>query len=108
MVAAFALRAAAQTESRLIASAPDVAFRSTSTMTGSGSSLSAMPVLNADGMASYEGAEASAPANAPSGPRRIGPVTPEGDPTPLGNAALPLVVMAVLYVLFRRPVARRF
>ena len=71
---------------------PNVQFQSTSTLQGSGSTYSANPSLNADGMAVYN---ASDVAQAPSGPRRIGPThAEEGDnPNPVGDAVLPLMLM---------------
>lgn len=73
-------------------------FQSTSTLQGSGSSYSANPSLNADGTA-YNPAESStpaqSPAQAPSGPRRINPIAA---PTPLGDAVLPLMLMALAYL----------
>ena len=79
-------------------------FQSTSTLQGSGSVYSANPSLNADGTA-YNPAEAStqaqSPAQAPSGPRRVGPVKTEGDPTPLDDAVLPLMLMALAYLGMR-------
>lgn len=85
--------------------APSATFQSTSTLTGSGSALSATPMLNADGTVS-----------APSGPRRAkmdDPVTPpppdteedekEGDDgnTPIGDAVLPLMLCACAFLIYR-------
>ena len=71
------------------------AFQSTSTMTPSGSAYSSTPTLNIDGTASYD--EASAPAKAP-GKRKIGPgaseTVDEKDKVPVGDAVLPLMLMA--------------
>ena len=71
------------------------AFQSTSTMTPSGSAYSSNPTLNVDGTAAYD--EASAPANAP-GRRKIGPspsgTVDETDKVPVGDAVLPLMLMA--------------
>lgn len=82
--------------------APSVTFQSTSTMTGSGSTYSATPALNADGTASYNGAS-----SASSGPRRAkmdgtgSPSTPgQGDANnqfPLGDAFVPLALMALAF-----------
>ena len=79
------------------AAAPAAAFQSTSTLAGSGSAYSAMPMLGSDGTATYDGAEAP---GAPSGPRRVGPPTPEDDPTPVGDAALPLMLLALAYLIW--------
>jgi len=70
-------------------------FRSTSTMPSFGSAYSAVPHWNSDGTA-YDAASGNY-AQASSGPRRISPVTPEGDPTPVGDAMLPLLMMALVY-----------
>ena len=89
-----------------ISSSPDIAFRSTSTMVGSGSAYCSSPMLNENGTATYSGESSSS--SAPSGPKKI--VTPgnEGTQQPIGDALLPMMLMALLYVLFRRPFARRF
>jgi len=87
---------------------PQAQFQSTSTLQGSGSTYSATPALNADGMAVYNASEA-AQTQAPSGPRRVGPTTPKGDPTPLGDAVLPLMLMALAFggvIYLRRRKAR--
>lgn len=87
--------------------APTTVFQSTSTLTGSGSALSATPMLNADGTV-------SAPARIPGGPRRIDangngvdddeegldpPDDKEEDenPNPLGDAVLPLLLMSLTF-----------
>ena len=91
------------------AEAPSAVFRSTGTLAGSGSAYSANPVLGEDGTATLGGAS-SAPAKAPGGPRRI--VNPDGDDeddtengTPIGDALLPLLLLACAYLctrVFRR------
>ena len=69
-------------------------FKSTSTMSGSGSNLpiaarnSAMPDSNEQ-------------AQAPSGPRKVGPPTPGGDPTPVGDGVWALLLMAAGYLIYR-------
>ena len=70
------------------------AFQSTSTLQGSGSPYASSPVeLNEEGRATYE--EPTEPTNTIVRViRRIGVVTPEGDPTPVGDAVLPLMLMA--------------
>ena len=79
-----------------------IAFRSTSMMAGSGSAYSSSPMLTENGLATYSGA--------PSGPRREGAGTP-GTPTtpgagekenqfPLGDALLPMMLMAILFAAF--------
>jgi len=91
---------------------PAASFRSTSVMTTSGSMYSANPSLNADGTAVYKCASYS-PAQAPSGPRRvIG--NPDGDDeddtengSPLGDALLPLMLLACAYLIIRMARRRR-
>ena len=79
-------------------SSPVIAFRSTSTMVGSGSAYSSSPMLTTNGMATYSG-ESSSP-QAPNGPRRI--ITPgnNGQQQPLGDALLPMMLMAILFAAF--------
>lgn len=73
-----------------------VAFQSTSTMKGSGSAYSATPALSADGSAEKPGEEE--PAKMPSRPRRIDVYTPTTDPNaPIGDAVLPLMLMAMAF-----------
>lgn len=82
--------------------APEVSFQSTSSLAGSGSTLSSTPMLNEDGTATYEGETSS---GAPRGPHRIAPPKPSGDPTPLGDVLIPLLLMAMAYatsILLRR------
>lgn len=76
------------------ASAPSAAFQSTSSMSGSGSTYSANPELNADGTAAYEGANYS-PAKAPGGPLRD--ISNPTKPTPIGDAVLPLLLMSLAF-----------
>ncbi|MBQ7631707.1 MAG: hypothetical protein IJS82_02985 [Paludibacteraceae bacterium] len=75
---------------------PAVEFQSTSTLSASGSPLSSTPALNADGTVSSPTASYT-PAAQPTGPRKISPTTPEGDPTPVGDALWPLMLMALAY-----------
>ena len=78
---------------------PDTQFQSTSGMTPSGSAYSSEPMLGADGTATYS--SATAPAQPPvSGARKVGPPTPEGDPTPIGDGAWALVLIAGLYAAY--------
>lgn len=78
-------------------------FQSTSTLPQTGSSYASQPMLSADGTAQYaEGAYPSV--NAPSGPLRVRPANPDGPPTPVGDALLPLLLMAIGYaaLLYRK------
>lgn len=70
------------------------AFQSTSTLQGSGSPYASSPApLNNEGRATYE--ETTEPTNTIVRViRRIGVVTPEGNPTPAGDAVLPMMLMA--------------
>lgn len=84
------------------ASAPSAAFQSTSSMSGSGSTYSANPELNADGTATLEGASYS-----PAKPKKPGTIhkAPPINPDPLGDALLPLLLMSLafgMFVYFRR------
>ena len=98
-----ALPAMAQTFGAKQAEQPNAVFQSTSTMTGSGSTYSANPTLNTDGTASYNGGAA-----APSGPHRAKKEDPDPfgggtvaddpkDTSPLGDALLPLLLMALAF-----------
>ena len=79
---------------------PSATFQSTSTLTGSGSALSATPMLGADGTATLDGA-VSTPAQAPSGPRRT-ITNPDDDvENPIGDAVLPLLLLALAYLSTR-------
>ena len=106
MVAALALSTMAQNFGKQ--DQPNVQFQSTSTLQGSGSTYSATPALNADGTA-YNPAASASPAQAPSGPHRVAPATPDGAPTPVGDAVLPLMLMALAFggvIYLRRRKAR--
>lgn len=105
-VALMALPALAQTFGTQQAEQPNAVFQSTSTMMGSGSTYSANPTLNSDGTASYNGAAASGPRKAKKDVDFEGekPNSPQ-DPSPLGDAVLPLLLMSLafgMFVYFRR------
>lgn len=76
------------------ASAPSAAFQSTSSMSGSGSTYSANPELNADGTATLEGASYS-----PAKPKKPGTIhkAPPINPDPIGDALLPLLLMSLTF-----------
>ena len=80
------------------APAPAATFRSTSTLQQSGSAYASSPMLGSDGTAAYGGYSTQVKAPG-SGMRRVAPPTPSGDPTPLGDALIPMLVMAIIYVL---------
>lgn len=98
MLAVFALPAKAQFNQYHGAVAPQASFQSTSTMVGTGSSYSSYPMLNDDGTATYNGASYS-PAEAPSGPKKVGGHAQEG--MPIGDAVLPLTLFAGAYLIMR-------
>ena len=102
LAAVLALPAMAQ---QLGAKEPDTQFQSTSGLTPSGSAYSSEPMLGADGTATYD---AAAPAQAPSsGVRKVTPPTPEGTPTPVGDGAWALVLIAGMYAAYIYRVRRR-
>lgn len=73
---------------------PTAAFQSTSTLQSTGSAYASNP---------WFGVDANAQTMVPGRePRRIGPPTPSEDPTPIGDALLPLLLMAVLYTFVKR------
>ena len=94
------------------ATAPSATFQSTSSMSSSGSTYSANPELNADGTAAYQG-ETYSPAKTI---RRAGGVRKNsfgdnqdnpGDPSPLGDAMLPLTLLACAYMCLRAFLKRK-
>ena len=92
-----ALPATAQTFGTQQTDQLNAAFKSTSTMTGSGSQYSANPTLNADGTASYDGQQqASAPNGGPHKSKKA--IDPSEEAwVPLGDALLPLMLCAVAF-----------
>ena len=86
-----------QQQAELRAEAPSASFQSTSTLPGSGSALSATPMLGEDGTATFDGT-VEAPSQAPqsAGPRKL-----PANPTPLGDAVLPLLLLALAYLSTR-------
>ena len=85
-----------QQQARVYTEAPAAVFQSTSTLAGSGSAWSATPMLGEDGTAMLEGASED-PKHAQGGIRRV--VTPgnEGNKQPIGDAVLPLMLMAIAF-----------
>ena len=103
LVAAFALPTMAQVGEQ---QPNDNQFRSTSTMVGSGSNYSATPTINASGTA-------NAPTFGGGGPRYAPkPINDDSDwedrkedigggiSTPVGDAVLPLMLMAMAYAVY--------
>ena len=74
-----------------LATAPQMVFRSTSTMPSSGSSLS----IAAQDVIIDEGGNASIP----SGPKRLPALPPDPFLDPLGDAVLPLLLLAAGYAI---------
>ena len=86
---------------------PSATFRSTSTMSVSGSTYSSQPMIGADGMATMGETYTSSPA--PSGPRRINTPGTNGQQQPLGDTLIPLLLMVMAYatsILLRRRKSR--
>ena len=86
---------------------PSATFRSTSTMTASGSTYSSQPMLGANGMATMGETYTSSPA--PGEPRRINTPGANGQQQPLGDAFIPLLLMVMAYaisILLRRRKSR--
>ena len=76
---------------------PTTAFQSTGTMVPSGSAFSSMPMLRRHGTATLATTETvESPGG---GPRRIAPPKPTGDPTPVGDVLIPLLLMAIIYII---------
>ena len=78
---------------------PTTSFRSTSAMPSVGSSLATVTSV---------GPSAEEEGSAPSGPKRVSPGTPPGDPMedPIGDAVLPLLLLAAGYCFFIVPKRR--
>ena len=83
--------------------APTIAFRSTSTMVGSGSTFASTPTLNENGMAyaPYSPATSAAPRHA----KNFGPnpdeELDETDKVPIGDELIPLLIIAAIYALWK-------
>ena len=104
MVAAFSLPAIAQLSSDpFAATAPTTTFQSTSALVGSGSDYSSNPTIGDDGTAAQPN---TAPQSRTLRPRRNDEwdddniETPEDNP--IGDALLPLMLLAVGYIAVRR------
>jgi hypothetical protein len=82
------------------ASAPGAAFQSTSALPASGSEYTPNPELNADGTASYGGAS-YAPAAAPKHPGNIKRTPTPEKQGPLGDAVVPLMLIACAYAIYK-------
>ena len=85
------------------ASAPSAAFQSTSALPASGSEYTSNPELNADGTAAYQG-ETYSPAKAarrPGGVRKDGTPGQGGVKQPIGDAVLPLLLLALAFAGYK-------
>lgn len=86
---------------------PSTSFQSTSGLVGSGSAYSANPTIGADGAAVYSAADEGGTKRPPGHIRKDGfdggslPDNPNEPATPLGDAAMPLLLMAGIYLLLR-------
>ena len=89
-----------QQQARVYTEAPAAVFQSTSTLAGSGSAWSATPMLGEDGMAMLEGASED-PKHAQGGIRRIVTPSNSGIQQPLGDALLPLFLLALAYAGYK-------
>ena len=99
-VALMALPTMAQTFGTQKKEQPNAVFQSTSALQGSGSQYSATPMLGADGTATLDGA-VSTPAQAPSGPRRTISNPDDSEENPIGDAVLPLLLLACAFLFWR-------
>ena len=100
-VALIALPTMAQSFAAQQVEQPNALFQSTSTMAATGSAYSANPTLNSDGTASYEGQETSTPLSR--GTHKAKKAIEPGEEAwvPLGDAVLPLLLLACAYLIMR-------
>lgn len=77
---------------------PTPSFHSTSTMLSCNSKYASTPTISSNGLAGDDSTDNSHPKN----PRKIIPPVPGGDPTPIGDAILPLLLLAAAYTVVRR------
>lgn len=75
---------------------PTPSFHSTSTMLSCNSIYASTPTISSNGLA---GEDDSTDSSHPKNPRKITPPVPGGDPTPVGDAILPLMLLAAVYTL---------
>ena len=77
---------------------PTATFQSTSVMQTSGSVYASQPAINENGTAVYNAAEGTQSQRPGGGPRKMDVNTPTTDPNaPLGDAVLPLMLMAIAF-----------
>lgn len=74
---------------------PSASFYSTSTMLSCNSVYASSPTISSNGIAGDDTTENDLPKT----PRKIIPPVPGGDPTPVGDAILPLMLLAAVYTL---------
>ena len=77
---------------------PVAKFQNTGALNATGSPHASIVMIDEEGYAYFGGTPA---AHTPVVPRRIIPPTPEGPPTPLGDAVLPLLLMAATFGVWR-------
>ena len=91
-----------------LADMPSAAFQSTSTMDGSGSAYTSNPSLDENGTANYP----SAASNVPPRNAKFGlpdaPTPEDSGNTPIGDAVVPLLLMALVYAFVRYNRKQRF
>ena len=84
---------------------PKAQFQSTSVMQTSGSVYASQPAINEDGTAYNPSLAAQTQTQTPSGPRKVAPKDGGETDFPIGDAVLPLMLMAMAFcgiVYYRR------
>jgi len=76
---------------------PKAQFQSTSVMQTSGSVYASQPAINEDGTAYSPSQDAQSSTQAPSGPRKSGTPGNQGSELPVGDAVLPLTLIALAF-----------
>lgn len=79
-------------------------FNTTSTMLPTGSAYSSTPNINYYGEAIFGGKSESSE-NISHSPRRIAPITPEGDPTPIGDIPYLMLTCFLIYYVYKKKTA---
>lgn len=90
------------------ATMPATTFHSTgSAMMSTGSAYSANPIINSDGTASMSGASYAPTKGAGSGPRKVNAFDDDSEDMPVGDAVVPLLLMAFAFAAYIRLRERR-
>lgn len=105
IIVILSLSGALHANAQVLYSPISIDFRSTSTMAGVGSEYSSTPSLNADGTALYSSPSFSH--EKASGIRKAPPGTGGDKPNPdiegpIGDAIIPLLLIALGYIVYRR------